>query len=399
MNAYLKTHPDILLVILFAGLCWILFALPTGYDQLISKDTHYDKARVLSVDNSDIMVHAIVKAGTQDLEVKMLAGPFKGEKARVINALKGKMELDEIYQKGQVILVQYTVINGKIKTAYSNGHYRISHEVWLLGLFALLLLAVGGWTGLKALLSFALAGLMLWKIMVPLFLKGYDPIPIALAVVGFLTLAISLLVGGLTRRGAVTFFGAFLGLVFTCILALYFNESFRIHGAVRPFAETLLYSGFYDLQITRIFLAGIFIASSGAVMDLAMDIAASMDEVKKNNPDISLKDHIRSGMSVGRAVIGTMTTTLLLAYSGGYMTMMMLFMAQGVPLINFFNINFVAAEVLNTLVGSFGLVTVAPFTAAVGGFVYHFRPDGILKKTMPVTSEEMKHCASQIRTE
>lgn len=366
-----------MLVLLFAGLCWVLLVWPTGYDHLVSKDSYYDQARVLTVDNSDIMVHAIVKAGTQDLEVEMLTGPFKGEKARVINALKGKMELDEIYQKGQVILVQYTVSNGKIKTAYSNGHYRINHEVWLLGLFALLLMAVGGWTGLKALLSFALAGLMLWKIMVPLFLKGYDPIPIALAVVGFLTLAISFLVGGLTRRGVVTFLGAFLGLIFTCIIALCFNESFRIHGAVRPFAETLLYSGFYDLKITRIFLAGIFIASSGAVMDLAMDIAASMDEVKKNNPDILLKDHIRSGMSVGRAVIGTMTTTLLLAYSGGYMTMMMLFMAQGVPLINFFNINFVAAEVLNTLVGSFGLVTVAPFTAAVGGFVYHFRPDEV----------------------
>ncbi|MCG8550430.1 MAG: YibE/F family protein, partial [Desulfobacterales bacterium] len=393
MKAYLKAHPDILLVILFAGLCWILFALPTGYDHLVSKETHYDQARVLRVDDSDIMVHAIVKAGTQELEVEMLTGPFKGEKTRVINALKGKMELDEIYQKSQVILVQYTVINGKIKTAYSNGHYRISHEVRLLGLFALLLMAVGGWTGIKALLSFALAGLMLWKIMVPLFLKGYDPIPVALAVVCFLTLAISFLVGGLTRRGAVTFLGAFLGLVFTCILALYFNENFRIHGAVRPFAETLLYSGFYDLKITRIFLAGIFIASSGAVMDLAMDIAASMDEVKKNNPDISLKDHIRSGMSVGRAVIGTMTTTLLLAYSGGYMTMMMLFMAQGVPLINFFNINFVAAEVLNTLVGSFGLVTVAPFTAAVGGLVYHFRPDGVFK-TMPVTSGEMENGSS-----
>ncbi len=376
--AYLRKYPDLFLTLLFAGLCGVLFALPTGFDDRVSKDSLYDRAEVTAVDNSDIMVHAIIKAGTQDLTVRMLTGPFKGEQAIVVNNLKGKMELDEIFTKGQVILVEYSVANGKIKAAYSRGHYRISHELWLLGLFALLLMAVGGWTGIKALLSFALAGLMLWKVMVPLFLKGYDPIPIALAVVAFLTLAISFLVGGATKRGVVTFLGAFLGLVFTCVLALYFNESFRIHGAVRPFAETLIYSGYYDLRITRIFLAGIFIASSGAVMDLAMDIAASMDEVKKNNPDIALKDHIRSGMSVGRAVIGTMTTTLLLAYSGGYMTMMMLFMAQGVPLINFFNINYVAAEVLNTLVGSFGLVTVAPFTAAVGGLIYRFRPDQAL---------------------
>ena len=368
--AFLRKYPDVLLALFFTGLCWMLFILPTGFDGLVSKESRYDKARVVEVDNSDIMVHAIIKAGTQQLTVKMLAGPFKGQQVEAVNNLKGKMELDEIYTKGQVILVEYSSANSRIKSAYTRGHYRISHELVLMALFAVLLIAVGGWTGIKALLSFALSGLMLWKVMVPLFLKGYDPIPIALAVVGFLTLTISLLVGGVTKRGAVTFLGAFLGLIFTSLLALYFNDSFRIHGAVRPFAETLIYSGFYHLKITRIFLAGIFIASSGAVMDLAMDIAASMAEVKRNNPDISLKDHIRSGMTVGRAVIGTMTTTLLLAYSGGYMTMMMLFMAQGVPLVNFFNINYVAAEVLNTLVGSFGLVTVAPFTAIAGGFIY-----------------------------
>ncbi|WP_020585767.1 YibE/F family protein [Desulfobacter curvatus] len=384
--AYLQKHPDTLLAFLFAGLCCFLFLMPTGYESLIPQDSQYDRARVLDVDNSDIMIHSIVKAGTQELTAEMLTGPFKGHQVKVINALKGKMELDELFTKDQIILVEYSAANGKIRTAYSRGHYRISQELWLLGLFGLLLVVVGGWTGIKALLSFALSGLMLWKVMVPLFLKGYDPIPIALGVVAFLTLAISFLVGGATKRGMVTFLGAFLGLVFTCILALYFNQGFRIHGAVRPFAETLLYSGFYDLKITRIFLAGIFIASSGAVMDLAMDIAASMDEVKKNKPDISLKDHIKSGMSVGRAVIGTMTTTLLLAYSGGYMTMMMLFMAQGVPLVNFFNINYVAAEVLNTLVGSFGLVTVAPFTAVVGGFVYRFRSDHILKENKAHTS-------------
>jgi uncharacterized membrane protein len=142
---------------------------------------------------------------------------------------------------------------------------------------------------------------------------------------------------------------------------------------VRPFAETLLYSGFYHLNLSRIFIAGIFLAAGGAVMDLAMDISASMREVLMKQPDISFWAHVSSGMRVGRAVIGTMTTTLLLAYSGGYTFMLMLFVAQGVPLTNVFNLNYVAAEVLNTLVGSFGLVTVAPFTALCGGFIYRRR--------------------------
>jgi uncharacterized membrane protein len=80
-----------------------------------------------------------------------------------------------------------------------------------------------------------------------------------------------------------------------------------------------------------------------------------------------------SGMAVGRSVIGTMTTTLLLAYSGGYITMMMLFMAQGIPIVNILNLHYVAAEFLNTIVGSFGLITVAPFTAVVGGFIFGTR--------------------------
>jgi uncharacterized membrane protein len=158
-----------------------------------------------------------------------------------------------------------------------------------------------------------------------------------------------------------------LGVLLTCGLAVGFARAFHLHGAVRPFAETLLYSGYYDLRLTDI-----FIASSGAVMDLAMDIAASMDEIKRAHPDIRPLDHLRSGLRVGRAVIGTMTTTLLLAYSSSHLAMFLLFLAKGLPPANLLNAPFLAAEVLNILVGSFGLVTVAPFTALVAGVVYRF---------------------------
>jgi uncharacterized membrane protein len=127
--------------------------------------------------------------------------------------------------------------------------------------------------------------------------------------------------------------------------------------------------------LTRIFLAGIFLASSGAVMDLAMDVASGMNEVVLRKPDISFFDALQAGFGIGRPVVGTMTTTLLLAYSGGYMSLLMVFMAQGVPLKNLFNLNYVAAEILHTLVGSFGLVTVAPFTAIAGALIYKSKED------------------------
>ncbi|HDR15006.1 MAG TPA: YibE/F family protein [Desulfobacteraceae bacterium] len=95
-----------------------------------------------------------------------------------------------------------------------------------------------------------------------------------------------------------------------------------------------------------------------------------LGQLVSKRKDITVTEAIGSGLRVGRAVVGTMTTTLLLAYSGGYITLVMAFMAQGVPLANLFNLIYVAAEVLKTVVGSFGLVMVAPFTAVVGGFIF-----------------------------
>lgn len=86
-------------------------------------------------------------------------------------------------------------------------------------------------------------------------------------------------------------------------------------------------------------------------------------------PEIGWKEAAASGMNVGRAAMGTMTTTLLLAYSGGYVTLMMVFMAQGTPLYNIFNYKYVASEILDTVVGSMGLVSVAPLTALCAGWL------------------------------
>lgn len=364
------SNPDFLFVFILFISCIILFQLPTGFEERQPPNSRVDKGKVMTVDNGDMTQNLMVKTGSQTLTVKLLGGSFKGMTLKAVNLLYGKMELDEIYEPGQNILVEYSVKNGKIKGVQPRGTYRLGLELLLVIMFTSLLMVVAGWTGLKALLSFVFSALLLWKVMIPAFLKGSDPIFVGLVVVVLLTAAISFLVGGITRKGMVCFLGAFLGLLLTCALALIFIKGFKIHGATRPFAETLLYSGFYYLNLSKIFLAGVFIASSGAVMDLAMDISASMHEVLQKHPAISRWEHFRSGMAVGRAVIGTMTTTLLLAYLGSYMTMMMFFMGQGVPMNNILNLNYVAAEILNIMVGSFGLVSVAPFTALVGAVIY-----------------------------
>ena len=373
---------DALLTGLLLVLSAILLCLPTGFDQRVNQDSIRCQGLVLKADNSGLQRMGIIKKGYQDLVLKALDGPLKGQVLKGSNQLQGRMDLDKIFTPGDKALMVVSLDDqGRVVFVNPQDHYRLDLELILLGLFALLLIAFGGFTGLKALLSFVFAGLMLWKLLVPLLLKGLDPVLISLAVISLLTAVIVFLVAGINQKGVTAFLGAFCGVGVSCLLALYFTAAFKVHGAVMPFAETLLYSGFGHLDLMRIYVAAVFLAASGAVMDLAMDVAASLDEVHAQNPEMGFAKLAFSGLRVGRAVVGTMTTTLLLAYSGGFLTLFMAFMAQGVPLANFFNLIYVAAEVLKTLVGSFGLVTVAPFTAVIGAFIYTRKPVSLRAKS------------------
>ena len=169
--------------------------------------------------------------------------------------------------------------------------------------------------------------------------------------------------------GSAAVSGAALGVLVTCLLGAVCTDLFQIHGAVMESSESLLYAGYQYLDLTRIFVASIFLGSSGAVMDLSVDICSAVYEVVCRRPDISPREAISSGFAVGRATCGSTTTTLLLAYSGSYIALLMVFMAQGTPLEFILNYKYVAAEIIHTIVGSFGLVTVAPMTAVTSGLL------------------------------
>jgi uncharacterized membrane protein len=349
-----------------------LILMPTKFHDANLPRTIQARARVLEVDNTDIQRFGIVKQGEQTVKIRILSGRFRGSTVTGHNALIGRMDIDKLFRPGDLALIGLDLTRDRKEIARANliDHYRIHLEIILFALFCALLIGFAGWTGIKALISFVFTGILIWKVFLPVFLMGWNPILVSLGIVTVLTAVIIFLVGGLETKGLVAFLGAFSGVVFTCVFSLLFGAGFKIHGAVKPFSETLLYSGYPHLSLTQIFLAGIFIASAGAVMDIAMDISVAMKEVHDKYPAISLKELIFSGFNVGRAVIGTMTTTLLLAYSGGYTTMLMVFLAQGTPLVAIFNLTYISSEILHTLVGSFGLVLVAPLTAIIAGFIY-----------------------------
>jgi uncharacterized membrane protein len=360
--------------IVFSGivllLCLALYWMPTGFEERLQENTEKVEGRILAVDNSHLEQHGLVLSGTQSVEIEILQGRFKGQIVRTGNNFLGKMELDRLFQPGEHALINISFREGVITGVYTADHYRLRVEFILLCVFSLFLIGYGGFFGFQAILSFFFTALVLWKLMIPLSLKGFDPVLLSFVLVCILSAAILFLVAGLNKKALIALIGCAVGLGITTLMSLYSTYLFKLNGAVRPFSETLIYSGFAHINLTSIFIAGVVLSASGAVMDLAMDISAAMNEIVRHNPEISRKELFLSGNNIGRSVIGTMTTTLLLAYSGGYLAMLMLFMGQGVPNANIINMNYVAAEVLHTIVGSFGLVLVAPITTVVGSILY-----------------------------
>lgn len=348
-----------------------LLLLPTGFeDAQIYREAERCKAKVLATDESSVLSSGLIQSGEQICELEILTGKFKGRHLTGVNMLSGSLENDKMYAVGDKALVVISMNKeGEPTNSVMSDYYRLDKEIILAGIFILFLILVAGANGFRAVFSFAISVLLIWKVLVPLYLKGYNPIGIGLLVTVFLTVMIIYFVYGIDIRTVTAVAGSLLGTLTTCIMGALFTDVFKIHGAVMSHSESLLYAGYQHLNLTSVFMSSIFIGASGAMMDLAVDITSAVNEVVEKRPDIGWKEAFRSGMNVGRAAMGTMTTTLLLAYSGGYAALLMVFMAQGTPVSHILNYKYVSAEILDTIVGSFGLVTVAPFTALVSGIL------------------------------
>ncbi len=346
----------------------ILIFIPTGFEGALQfKDAVKCKVLVMEVDNSSLIDTGLIRTGQQVCKVRFLSGEFKGQEAEGWNMLSGSLAQDKLFIPGDKAQAIVHHDEGEIISVNLIDYYRLKGELILTLAFAIFLIVFARGVGLRSVLSFFITILTLWKVLIPLFLKGYNPILTGLIAVAIITFIILALVYGFDLKLLSSFCGSMSGILFAMILSIICSKTFHIHGAVMHNSEALLYSGFQDLNLTQIFMASVCIGASGSVMDLSVDITSAVSEVVRNCPTISRKEAIKSGFIVARAAMGTMTTTLLLAYAGTCTAMLMTFMAQGTPLYNILNNNVVAAEIINTLAGSFGLAMTAPLTALIAG--------------------------------
>lgn len=365
-----KSKKNVVFILIFFAIIAALLALPTGFEDAQQfKDAEKCKVLVEAVDNSSLINTGLIRTGQQVCTVRFLSGKFKMQTAEGWSMLGGSLSQDKLFRPGDKAQAVVHHYDGEIISVNLIDYYRLNGELLLALAFAVFLVVFARGVGLRSVFSFAITILVLWKILVPLFLKGHNPIFVGLAAVAIMTFVILALVYGFDKKLLSSFCGAMSGIVFAMVLSIICTSSFHIHGAVMANSEALLYSGFQDLNLTQIFMASVCVGASGSVMDLSVDITSAVSEVVRNCPGISRKEAIKSGLTVARAAMGTMTTTLLLAYSGTCIATLMTFMAQGTPVYNILNNNIVAAEIINTIAGSFGLAMTAPLTAVIAGTV------------------------------
>ncbi|MEF9959255.1 MAG: YibE/F family protein [Niameybacter sp.] len=361
--------------VIFSLICLIvsgiLLIMPTGFEKQIYVNAESVQAKVLETNESTVYNNGLLKQGSQVCQVELLSGSFKGERVEAVNLLTGKLEFDKLFKVGDkaLVLVEKSQ-DGELIFVNMLDHYRISAEWFIIFVFMGVLILFSGSTGVRTIISFVFSLLCIWKVLIPMLLKGYPPMALGLIIGLTMATTTLILVGGFTKKAYCAIAGTGVASIITCLMAVGFGTLFKIDGTVMAWSESLLYAGFEGLDLTQIYQAAIYLSCSGALVDLAMDLSAALEEVVEKKPDLSRREIWLSGMRIGKSVVGSQTTTLLLAYMGSFITVMMVYMAQGTPMISILNSKSIASEVLHTFVGCIGLVIVCPLTATICSYAY-----------------------------
>ncbi|MFI3261088.1 MAG: YibE/F family protein [bacterium] len=233
----------------------------------------------------------------------------------------------------------------------------------LVMLFVIMILIVGGIKGLKALISLILILVLIVYLLIPGLLQGYSPILLSVLICILSTIATFVITNGFTKKTLIALIGVCGGLVIAGLFAYTFTNLCNITGIISESEQMLAYiDGAPNFDYRGLLFAGIIIGALGACMDVAMELTSSLIEIKEHKNKIKEKDLIKSGFNIGKDILGTMVNTLILAYVGGSLTTLLLFVGFEKSFNQIINLDSISAEIIRSISGSVGLLFTIPLT-------------------------------------
>lgn len=300
-------------------------------------------------------------------DVRLLVVEGEGAGTTVDGYLQGPSGQQDLprYDIGDEVVVSASLEPDSTFIAVSDL-YRVPALGLLVGLFAVAVTIVGGWRGVRSLIALALTLVVIVRIVVPLILAGWDPVWVAIVAATSVTVATFLLTEGARPQTVAAALGTFIALALTALLAIAFDELARfttLRGSED--ASFLGAIGIVDINIGALILAAIIFGALGILDDVTVTQAATVAELHDLDPRATRLELARRAMNVGRSHISATINTLVLAYVGASLPLIVLFAAgRQDPLLTASAEN-VAVEVVRALVGSIGIVAAVPVTTGI----------------------------------
>ena len=309
--------------------------------------------------------------GNQNLIVRVKTGRYAGQQMMADNTVGPIYGCPMAVGDGVTVGLS-TYSDGTVR-CYIYEYDRSMGLALVLGAFLLVTVLVGGKVGLKSLLSLGLTVAALIFILLPLLLRGWPTILTTFFVSVLVTAATFVILGGVDKKTVCACLGTLAGIALATVFGLLAQKLLRIDGYRQEYAEALLQLRQTEesaIGITGLITAGVIVSALGAVMDVAMSISSALQELTRVNPDLTSRDLFRSGMNIGRDMVGTMTNTLILAILGSGLTLVVYIYSLSLQPWQLLSSAYMSLEAISGIASSIGVMLAVPLTAAICAVSY-----------------------------
>lgn len=364
------------LALLLGSFAGLYFYANSGVEEIPFTSTdyaEYEKGTVLQILTDSCEPDPVAEnacRGEQQLLVEITSGQYRGKTLLALNAV-GPMYAEPARVGQSVVLVINTYASGEV-TATVYEYNRSPMVFLILGLFVLAAVLVGGKTGAKSILGLILTVVMLLFVFLPLLLKGWPPIPTAFLLCSMVAVACFVILGGCSKKVGCACMGTVAGMAFAMLFGILAQKLLHLDGLRADDAEALLQlrqTG-TPVGIRGLLVAGVIISSLGAVMDVAMSIASALSELKAVDPGLGTKALWKSGMNIGRDMVGTMTNTLILAILGSSTVLILYLYSLNLSWHQFMASSFLGIEIISSVSSGIGVILAVPLTTLTCALIY-----------------------------
>ncbi len=338
-----------------------------SYKQYNTSTLEYVRARVVEITSEELTDTGDFTAGRQVAQVEIKQGKAKGRVVEIDNIITATHNV-VLKEGGRVILI--ADMPEHTEPYFTLYNYDRSFGTFaLIFLFLAAVVIIGGKKGFMSCLGLAFTLCTVVCFLLPSLFEGGNAAVVSVMTIVLSTTVSCFCIGGLSKKTYLNILSTVLGTVTAGIVYFMFMLSIGISGTnISDIDQLVQISHYTGLSLDGILFAGILVSSLGAVMDVAVSIGASLQEIKDLNPKITPKQLFQSGMNIGKDMIGTMTNTLILAFTGGTLSTLIIFLSLGLQFNQLLSSNFLALEIASGISGSMAVVLTVPISAAICAF-------------------------------